>query len=66
VFVLIDFTCEQVAIGPLLAGPRIGTAVKGDIDPSRGAFVALVKRALPDVKEIRKIPELLPQETRKR
>jgi hypothetical protein len=66
VFVLIDFNCEQVAIWPFPAGPRTETAVKGDIDPARGAFVALVKRALPDVEEIARIPETRRPEPRKR
>jgi hypothetical protein len=65
VFVLIDFTCEQVGIWPP-SGSRTETAVKGDIDPSRGAFVALVKRALPDVEEIARIPEIRRPEPRKR
>lgn len=66
VVVLIDFSCDQIDIGSVPGIPRAGTGVKGDIDPSRGAFLALVKRALPDVEEIARIPEIRRPETRKR
>jgi hypothetical protein len=55
-----DFTCETVAILPAAASPCTETAARGDFDPARGAFLALVKRALPDVEEIAVIPEKHP------
>ncbi len=58
VVVLIDFSCDQVGIATAVGGAPSGRVAIGDIDPSRGAFLSLVKRALPGVPEIAAIPEI--------
>ena len=58
--VLLCFTCDQVLVTRSTMESSKDLA-RGDIDPSRAAFVALAHEALADVPKVRAIPSIYPR-----